>query len=228
MTMTMTLRRLGYATVAACALISAAGVAAAESPCAALGGSIGSEGTCHVHTDTPRYVVDLAFPVDYPDQEAVAGYLSQDREQFVDWVQHADPRWRDRPYQYTVRPSGYESADTRSLVLEIDDDTGLAHEGHPDTSYATFNYDLRAQAPITIEALIRPDPAALDLLSSRVQTRLDQRGATLADPGLHTYQNFALTDDAVLFFFGESQVSGDRGGPLTVSVPRSELAAALA
>lgn len=35
----------------------------------------------------------------------------------------------------------------------------------------------------------------------------------------------ALTDDEVIFFFGEGQVIPDNSGPRRISVPRSELAA---
>jgi hypothetical protein len=43
------------------------------------------------------------------------------------------------------------------------------------------------------------------------------------------FRNFALTDDSVIFFFGEGQlVSADNTGPRQMSVPRRELAPLLA
>jgi hypothetical protein len=43
------------------------------------------------------------------------------------------------------------------------------------------------------------------------------------------FRNFALTDDTVVFFFGEGQLlSADNTGPRQMSVPRSELAPLLA
>ena len=43
------------------------------------------------------------------------------------------------------------------------------------------------------------------------------------DGGLdvNTYQNFAITDDAVIFVFGEGQVGEVGGPPLEVPVPRT-------
>ncbi|MFG1934085.1 RsiV family protein [Mycobacterium sp. NPDC048908] len=43
-----------------------------------------------------------------------------------------------------------------------------------------------------------------------------------------TYRNFAITDDAVIFFFAEDEVVADNNGPHQISVPRSELASMLA
>jgi hypothetical protein len=40
--------------------------------------------------------------------------------------------------------------------------------------------------------------------------------------------NFALTDDAVIFFFGQDDVIVDNDGPHHVSVPRTDLASLLA
>ena len=48
--------------------------------------------------------------------------------------------------------------------------------------------------------------------------------APTADLDEKTYQNFALTDDAVIFFFGQDQVVMDNAGPHKVTVPRAELA----
>ena len=42
------------------------------------------------------------------------------------------------------------------------------------------------------------------------------------------YQNFAITDDALIFFFGQGQWLGEDTGPQQVSVPRTELASLLA
>jgi len=42
------------------------------------------------------------------------------------------------------------------------------------------------------------------------------------------YQNFALTDDAVLFFFSQGELFAEAAGPVQASVPRSTLAAQLA
>ncbi|WP_157901027.1 DUF3298 domain-containing protein [Mycobacterium terramassiliense] len=52
--------------------------------------------------------------------------------------------------------------------------------------------------------------------------------APAADLDETTYQSFGITDDVVIFFFGQDQVVPDIAGPHKVAVPRSELAAMLA
>lgn len=42
------------------------------------------------------------------------------------------------------------------------------------------------------------------------------------------YQNFAITDDAVIFVVGQGVLLAEVGGALEVSVPRPELTALLA
>ncbi|HEY6576064.1 MAG TPA: DUF3298 domain-containing protein [Mycobacterium sp.] len=46
--------------------------------------------------------------------------------------------------------------------------------------------------------------------------------------GATVYQNFAITDDAVIFFIGQGMWVYEAAGPQEVSVPRTELASALA
>ena len=43
-----------------------------------------------------------------------------------------------------------------------------------------------------------------------------------------TLKNFALTDDAVIFFFGQGQLLGHPEGPIEVAVPKAEFASVLA
>jgi hypothetical protein len=42
------------------------------------------------------------------------------------------------------------------------------------------------------------------------------------------YENFAITDDAVIFFIGQGMWTFEAAGAQQVSVPRSELASILA
>jgi len=50
----------------------------------------------------------------------------------------------------------------------------------------------------------------------------------LHDAGAKAYQNFAITDDAVIFFLGESQLRVSNLGPFQFSVPRNRLDSVLA
>lgn len=222
------------------ALTSAAVVAGATAPtagaqsgCADLGGTVGADQTCQVHSSTTNYTLDMTVPLDFPDQQAVFDYLKQDRADFVDWFTKFGADGRDRPYMHDVTAktfrSGTPTSGTQSLVLDIDDDTGAAHQGHPNTWFKAFNYDLGKQAPITYETLFKPGTDPLAVLNPMVQKKFGTHSyAPVGDLDANTYKNFAITDDSVIFFFGQDQVIPDNNGPHQLSVPRSELAPLLA
>jgi hypothetical protein len=201
-----------------------------ESRCAELGGTVDPNYICHVLTTTPTYRVTMSYPIDYPDYGAVADAVTQERDGFIDWVRDfgAHSR-RGRPYELDVTATTYHAgpagAGTETLVLKVDNDTGLAHEAHPDTSFHAFNYDYAKHTAITFDTLFKPDAKPLEVLNPIVQRELGAAADTL-EPRVYT--NFALTDDAVIFFFGEGQVIPDNSGPRKLSIPRAELASILA
>jgi Protein of unknown function (DUF3298) len=201
-----------------------------QSACTDLNGTVGSDQACHVHAAIATYKIDMTFPLDYPDMQAVTDFLKKDRDSFLDWVAEIGPsQRRGRPYLYDVTAKAFRSgtpeSGTQSLVLHIDNDTGLAHEGHPDTTFRAFNFDLGKRAPITFDTLFKPGTKPLEVLNPIVRRELH---APTADLDEKKYQNFALTDDAVIFFFGQDQVVMDNAGPHKVTVPRTELASLLA
>ncbi|OBG40173.1 hypothetical protein A5673_11410 [Mycobacterium sp. E3198] len=205
-------------------------VAQRQSSCTDLDGSIGPDGICHARSATATYTIDMGFPLDYPEMPAVVAFLKQNRDDFIDWVAEIGPRQsRGRPYQYAVTAKTYGSgapgSGTQSLVLKIDNDTGAAHEGHPNTIFRAFNFDLTKRAPITFGTLFRPGTHPLDVLNPIVRRDLHAPSADLDE---EKYQNFGITDDAVIFFFGQDQVVQDNAGPHKVTVPRTELASMLA
>jgi hypothetical protein len=201
-----------------------------QSACTDLDGAVGPDQTCHVHATTSTYQLDMTFPLDYPDMQAVTDFLKNDRDSFLDWVAKIGPsQKRGRPYLYNLTAQTYRSgtrdSGTQSLVLHIDNDTGLAHEGHPDTAFQTFSFDLGKRAPIRFDTLFKPGTKPLEVLNPIVQRKLHVPTADLDEK---QYRNFAITDDAVIFFFGESQIVPDNSGPKEVTVPRAQLASLLA
>jgi hypothetical protein len=114
-------------------------------------------------------------------------------------------------------------------VFQIGDDTGA----HPVTYYKAFNYDLGKHAPITFDTLFKPGTKPLGVIYPAVRRELQERsGYDVLPPergglDVDTYQNFAITDDAVIFFFGAGPVLGpmDLG---KAAVPRTQLASLLA
>lgn len=227
------LRLIAGCAVAAGVLAGAAvtATAGAHSACGDLGGTLNPDQTCDAHTTTAGYTVDLSFPVDYPDQQSLGDYLIPLGDDFVDFAQ--SPPGHDWPYTLTATSTTYHSGGdtgTQSVVLRMSQDVNP----HPVAWYKAFNYDLGAHAPITLDALIKAGTKPLDIVFPAVRRELEKRWqpevlASMMGPAEDaTFQNFALTDDAVIFFIGQGQLLGHPEGPLEVSVPRPELASALA
>ena len=119
---------------------------------------------------------------------------------------------------------------TESVVLELYGDSGA----HPVTGFHTFNYDLRTHSPITFDALFKPGADPVAALDPIVQRGMDKHWHGYGGPAprntlrARTYQNFALTDDAVIFYIPQGMWLAEVSGPQQISVPRSELASVLA
>lgn len=224
-----TLKQVATAAIDRIGAFGAAPPAGAPSACAELGGTVTGDQTCHIRNATADYKIDISYPLDYPDQNGLKDVIARDRDRFLDWVAKAGPDGRGRPYEHIVTAKTYRSgtptSGTQSLVLTISDDTGLAHQGHPNTSFTTLNYDLGKHAPITFDTLFKPGANPLEVLNPIVQREM---GTPDGNFDARVYQNFALTNDAVIFFFGEDQVIPDNNGPHRVSIPRAELAPLLA
>jgi len=204
---------------------------AAASACTELEGTVGGANLCMVHTETPGYTIDMSFPVDYPDQSAVADVLTNQRDKFIEVVE--EPPVRDVPKALDIKSQTYRSgtptAGTESLVFEEYINFGGAH---PVTNYEALNFDLGKKAPITFDALFKPDADPVAMLDRLVAADLEKQlpSVTVGDNpiGAGMYKNFALTDDAVLFFLSQGQWTISAAGPRTVSIPRAELASILA
>jgi hypothetical protein len=204
---------------------------ATPSACTDLGGTVGPDQVCTVHAETPNYTIDMSFPVTYPDQRAVTDVLTRQRDQFVTTVE--EPPVGDVAKALEIKPATYRSgapdAGTESLVLEEYVNVGGAH---PETYYDALTYDVGKKVPITFESLFKPGSDPVPVLDPIVEDALKNQlpGAPIdANPiGVEMYRNFAITDDAVIFFIGQGQWTVEAAGPQQVSVPRSELASILA
>lgn len=208
-------------------------VASAQTACADLGGALNAKQSCQVHDATAAYTVAFSFPAGYPDERAVSAYLRQTRDGFVNVSEM--PGARGVPYVLDAKGTAYHSGlaprGTQSLVLEVYQNVGGAH---PQTWFKAFNYDLGARAPITFDTLFRPGTRPLDVVYPAVQRDLQSRAGldqpVLPADGLdpQNYQNFAVTDDAVIFFFGQGELLPEAAGAIQASVPRAALAPILA
>jgi len=220
---------IAAALTAAGALLGWAGgpVAAADSACTSMGGDVEGEQTCHVHAANSTYTLDMKFPLDYSDEQALTDYLSQNRDGFVNVAQTSGTR--DVPYQMEVTSEQYHSGQppsgTRSVVVKVFEDLGGPR---PSTSYKGFNYDLGAQKPITFDALFAPNSKPLDSIYPIVQREVGRQtgfgAAILPGSGLDSshYQNFAITDDELIFYFAPGELlPASIAGATQVHVPRN-------
>lgn len=223
---------LGLAVVAVCG-----GCHAPRSPerapsmCAQLGGTVGADEVCEIHEQTTTSTVDIRFPTAYPDEETVVDYIRKTRADFTDWIAASPTPARPVPFELDIIGATYRSGDrtrgTQSLVLTVGNDTGV----HPVTTYKAFNYRVADHVPIGVETLFEPGSNPLAVLNPIVGKRileLDPAAAVAANNlTLDSYRQFAITDDAIIFFFNQDGLLPHEAGPFQVAVPRSALASIL-
>lgn len=206
---------------------------AAPSTCAALSGVVDASQTCQIKRTEAAYTLDISFPVDYPDQQAILDYVGQTRDGFVNVAKSPAPQIK--PYELDTTATKYSSAvpprSTSSLVFKTFQDVGGAH---PQTFYKAFNWDQNARKPITIETLFNAGAQPFPVILPIVQSELTRQTGfpVLIPPGVgldpDTYQNFAITNDALIFFFSQGVILPESAGALQVSVPRSAIDSMLA
>jgi hypothetical protein len=208
-------------------------VASAQSACADLGGTVTPDQICRVHAQNDTYLLDFTFPTQYPDQQAVAAYLTQTRVGFVNVSDM--PGSRGLPYVLDAKGTGYRSGPpllgTESLVFEVYQNVGGAY---PLTWYQAFNWNHATRSPITFDMLFKPGAKPLDVIYPEVNRYLSQEQGLIdaipqtsgLDPA--NYENFALTDDSLIFFFSQGEMFAESAGPVQASVPRATVAPMLA
>jgi hypothetical protein len=226
---------IAVALIAAGALLgwSATPVAAADSGCTSMGGQVEGEQSCHVHASSSTYTLDMKFPLDYPDEQALTDYIGQNRDGFVSVAQTSSQTSgaREVPYQMELTFEQYHSGQppggTQSVVLKVFEDLGGPR---PSTSYKGFNYDLGAHQAITFDTLFAPNSKPLDSIFPIVQREVGrQTGFGAAIPpgsGLDSshYQNFAITDDELIIYFAPGELLPPTiAGATQVHVPRNAI-----
>ena len=166
----MRILRVAAILVAAGVLACLAGIStgAAQAACADLNGTVGPDGVCTVHTSNSTYTLDITFPNDYPDQQALTAYLTQARDGFVNVSEM--PGSYNLPYELDAKGTGYRSdtptGGTRSVVFTMWQNVGGVH---PQTWYKSFNWDIGKKAPITFDTLFKPGTKPLDVIYPAVE-----------------------------------------------------------
>jgi hypothetical protein len=225
--------------VAAVVLFGSSGVAAAAPPknyCADLKG-VDTGQACQIQVSDPTYNVNISFPTDYPDQKSVTDYITQTRDGFLNVAKSSAPR--DTPYELDITSTNYASAipprGTQAVVFKIFQNIGGAH---PQTLFKAFNWDQTYRKPIIYavapddnknQPLWQPtaDPlkTVFPIVQSELQKQTGQPVAIAPSAGYDptNYQDFAITNDGVIFFFSQGQLLPEAAGATQVLVPRSAI-----
>jgi hypothetical protein len=223
--MTRSFRVAAFLAAAVVGLAGSAG-AAAQSPCVDFGGTLDGN-MCRVHTATDAYRVDIAFPVDYADAQPMMDYLRQTRDGFLNVSQM--PGSTGLPYSLDITSdefrSGRAPGGTQSVALKIYQNVGGAH---PLTWYKAFNYNLDTHQPITYDTLFTPGskplPEIMPIVQKEIDTQLGYHVPVSDGLDPSNYQNFALTDSELIFYFGQNEMLPSAAGAMVVHVPRSAVA----
>lgn len=219
---------LGWSGVAA-----AAPAFAAPPKCSDLNGTLAGQ-DCVIQDGDAGYSLRIIYPVDYPDVQAVFDWVKQTRDGFVNVAKMPDSR--TMPYQLDVSPTDYNSAvpprGTQSVVFKVFQDVGGAH---PQTFFKAFNWDQTLRKPIQldtggsdkIQPLFQPGanpwPVIFPLVQTELEKQLGTKPAIAPEVGLNpaTYENFAIQNDSLVFFFGQGAILPESAGALTVTIPRA-------
>lgn len=190
--------------------------------------SVDAEQMCHFDGSGPASNVTMVFPANYPDEQAIIDYLTKVESDYTQ--ARATVGAGQSPTALEVNGTRYSSGPaqtgTRSVVTKVYQDMAAAH---PLTWYKSFNYDVAARKAVTFDALFKPGAQPLPTILPIVQKALtDRYGAAVSippDTGLQStnYQSFAITDDAIVFFFDQDSLQAALEAT-QVSVPRSALA----
>jgi hypothetical protein len=185
--------------------------------------------------------MDVSYPItlaQYPVvEQTVDTFVAETRSQFLAGV--TAPEMFNFPspggFFLSISYEEYRFSDTvTSLVFTISDYTGGAH---PNSYYKTFTFDLEQERVITLGDLFVEGSNPLAVISPIVQQDLITRIGEMTDPtwieqgtgeNPENYQNFAITPDALIFFFPPYQVAAYAAGPQQASIPLAQLNAILA
>ncbi len=196
----------------------------AANVCSDFGGAVEQDGLCRLRQEKPDYTLAMSFPVDFPDQGAVDGFVSQTRTGFLNETK--TPNFANVPYALEMQSMLWASDTTRSVSFEVYENLGGAH---PSTWYRTFNYDVPGARAITFGDLFAPGVNPMGAIFGVVQKTLEAETGIPTpvsdDAGLDPshYRNFAITQKDLVFFFDRGELMAGAAGAHTVYVPRDAI-----
>ena len=215
------------AMAAAAVLLSSAAVASAapKNYCADLKG-VTTGKVCQILVTDPGYVINISVPSNWPDMKSISDFVGKTRDSFLTAAKSSEPR--TAPYSLEITSTNYESLvpprGQISVVLKVYQNVGAAH---PQTSFKSFVWDQAYRKPVTFETLWQPESDPLPVVFPVVVADLQKQAgqpvmippAVGLDPA--NYQNFAITNDGVIFYFSQGTLLAEAAGATQVLVPRS-------
>jgi hypothetical protein len=219
--------------VGVCGVVAAVPASAAPPKCSDLNGTLAGQ-NCVIQDGAAGYSLRISYPVSYPDVQAVFDWVKQTRDGFVNVAKSPDSR--TMPYQLEVTSTEYSSAvpprGTQSVVFKVFQDVGGAR---PQTFYKSFNWDQTLRWPIVLDTMgkekmqplfqpgTNPWPIIFPLVQAELETQLGTKPAIAPEVGLNpaTYDNFAIQNDSLVFFFDQGEILPDSAGALAVAIPRA-------
>ncbi|WP_231122554.1 esterase [Mycobacterium colombiense] len=190
--------------------------------------SVDANQMCRFEASGPFSDISMTFPANYPDEQAIIGYLTRVNDDFGNARGPLNSLKSPTALKVTGTrySSGPQPTGTQSVVTEIYQNLGAAH---PLVWYKSFNYNVATQQPITFDSLFQPGTQPLQSILPIVQKTLaDRYRAAVSIPpatGLQpaNYQSFAITNDAIVFFFDQNALQPAMEAT-QVSVPRNMIA----
>lgn len=186
------------------------------------------------------YTIGFQYPVEYAAFdfviEPVNALINQQRDEILGLRPYLDtPIDPTAGYFLDMTYEDFTHGDNIvSLVYTVFYFTGGAH---PNSFFETFTFNLDTGERLGLYDVFPEAGNPLDVIAPVVQAALTEKFGDAADaewiasgagPDPVNYQDFALTDDSVIFYFEPYQVAAYVFGPSEVEIPLSDLAAVMA
>lgn len=186
------------------------------------------------------YTIDIQYPIEYAAydfvMEPVTALINRQRDDILALRPFLDTPLDPSPgYSVDLSYESYQhSENIVTLVYTLFYYTGGAH---PNSNYEAFTFDLEAGRQLTFDDVFPPENNPLDVISPIViASQIEQQGEYAdeqwitqgAGPDPANYQDFALTEDSIIFFFEPYQVAAYAYGPSQVEIPLADLAGVIA
>jgi hypothetical protein len=162
-------------------------------------------------------------------ETTIDNYLTEHRTQFMENYEPEFGSW----FSEITYDIYHHLPTVASIRFTESEYTGGAH---PNTTFSSFTFDTASNRVLAFEDLFAEgvDPLATimpiareKLLVKLAELGMDEETANMFIPtgtdDLSDYQNFALTDSALLLFFEQNQVSPSAAGTQEIEIPFSEL-----